>query len=123
MKILVTGAAGFIGYHVASPPAGGWARWSLGIDNLNGYYDPRLKRARLALLANRGFRIRASGYCGPGGDGGSVRARALRAIVIHLAAQPGVRHSIEHPHDYASIEHDRVSAHPRRLPAGAARGI
>jgi UDP-glucuronate 4-epimerase len=54
MRILVTGAAGFIGYHVAARLLrdGGSV---LGIDNLNGYYDPRLKRSRLALLEHARF--------------------------------------------------------------------
>ena len=51
MNILVTGAAGFIGYHVATRLLDGGCR-VLGIDNLNPYYDPGLKRARLARLAS-----------------------------------------------------------------------
>jgi UDP-glucuronate 4-epimerase len=97
--ILVTGAAGFIGFHVArSLLAGG--RAVVGIDSLNAYYDPRLKEARLAELARYGqFRFHKLDLCD------RARMAALFADhgfaqVIHLAAQAGVRHSLSAPHEY-----------------------
>lgn len=99
MKNLVTGAAGFIGYHVAEALL---ARGEevVGFDNLNGYYDPTLKTARLARLAERrGFRFVKADLA----DRGAVEALFAEqrfARVVHLAAQAGVRHSIKQPHDY-----------------------
>jgi UDP-glucuronate 4-epimerase len=97
--ILVTGAAGFIGFHVArSLLAQG--RDVVGIDNLNAYYDPRLKEARLAELAHdEKFR-----FCkldlGDRDGMAALFAEHGFAQVVHLAAQAGVRHSLSAPHDY-----------------------
>jgi UDP-glucuronate 4-epimerase len=99
MKILVTGAAGFIGFFVSQ---GLLARGDevVGLDNLNEYYDPRLKAARLALLQQHAnFRFVKMDLIDRG------RIEALFAAekfnrVIHLAAQAGVRNSIENPHVY-----------------------
>ena len=97
MKTLVTGAAGFIGYHVSERLLAE-GRQVVGIDNLNAYYDPGLKRARLARLTRYpGFEFAGIDIA----DRAAVEAEFSREIfgnVIHLAAQPGVRHSIEHPH-------------------------
>ena len=98
-KILVTGAAGFIGYHTSERLL---ARGDevVGFDNVNNYYDPTLKEARLRRIAGHaGFRL--------------VRAelqdrRAVESLfkaerfdkVIHLAAQAGVRYSLTNPHTY-----------------------
>src|SRR5215468_1396583 len=99
VPILVTGAAGFIGLHVA------WrllqdGRDVIGIDNLNAYYDPKLKEARLAELTRHGkFRF----YKLDLGDRDGMAALFADhgfAQVIHLAAQAGVRHSLSAPHDY-----------------------
>jgi len=97
--ILVTGAAGFIGFHVAQRLLAG-ARSIVGIDNLNAYYDPALKQARLAELAGRdGFHFRKLDLADR--DGMAALFREFRfAEVIHLAAQAGVRHSLAAPHDY-----------------------
>jgi UDP-glucuronate 4-epimerase len=102
MSVLVTGAAGFIGFHVARALL---ARGDevVGLDNLNDYYDVNLKRARLAALrAHRGFAFFELDV----GDRGGVfaladRRKDLRSI-IHLAAQAGVRHSLTDPYAYVS---------------------
>jgi UDP-glucuronate 4-epimerase len=97
--ILVTGAAGFIGFHVARRLlADGYA--VVGLDNLNDYYDPALKRARLDVLrGERGFAFEQIDLA----DRAAVErlfAGRRFARVVHLAAQAGVRYSIDHPHAY-----------------------
>src|SRR5881396_3622414 len=97
--ILVTGAAGFIGFHVARRLLAE-GRAVVGLDNLNDYYDPALKTARLDLLrAERGFAFDQIDLA----DRASMErlfAKHRFAKVVHLAAQAGVRHSIDHPHAY-----------------------
>ncbi|MGY4623061.1 SDR family NAD(P)-dependent oxidoreductase [Bradyrhizobium sp. USDA 4486] len=98
--ILVTGAAGFIGFHLARQLLGE-GRAVVGLDNLNSYYDPGLKQARLALLRNEaGFSFVEADLA----DRDTIAALFARhgfAQVVHLAAQAGVRYSIEQPHAYA----------------------
>jgi len=98
--ILVTGAAGFIGsYAAARLLDAGFA--VVGLDNLNPYYDPALKRLRLAGLAERpGFRFVEADLA----DRAAIAALFARegfAHVLHLAAQAGVRYSIDNPFAYA----------------------
>jgi UDP-glucuronate 4-epimerase len=97
--ILVTGAAGFIGFHIARQLMAE-GRDVVGLDNLNNYYDPALKLARLELLrANSRFSFLQADLA----DRelvASLFAKRRFAAVIHLAAQAGVRHSIDHPHAY-----------------------
>ncbi len=99
MKILVTGAAGFIGMHTSLRLL---ARGDqvVGIDNLNDYYDPTLKEARLARLApHAGFRfVKLDVADRPGME--ALFAREKFDRVIHLAAQAGVRYSLQNPHAY-----------------------
>ena len=98
--ILVTGAAGFIGFHVARQLLAE-GRDVVGLDNLNTYYDPALKQARLNLLRND---PRFSFVQADLADRAAIAALFARhrfAVVIHLAAQAGVRHSIDHPHAYS----------------------
>jgi len=98
MNVLLTGSAGFIGYHVAEALlARGVA--VTGVDNLNDYYDVRLKEARLARLAKRpGFRFLCQDF--------SEREPMLALAdddfshIIHLGAQPGVRYSLINPYAY-----------------------
>src|SRR6195256_6706014 len=97
--ILVTGAAGFIGFHVAQRLLRE-GRNVLGIDNLNAYYDPKLKEARLAELARHdAFRFHKLDLNDRAGMA-ALFAEHRFAAVVHLAAQAGVRHSLAAPHDY-----------------------
>jgi UDP-glucuronate 4-epimerase len=98
--ILVTGAAGFIGFHVARQLLAE-GRNVVGLDSLNSYYDPALKQARLNILAEDS---RFSFVHADLADRHATRelfAKHRFPVVIHLAAQAGVRHSIDHPHAYA----------------------
>lgn len=99
MTYLVTGVAGFIGMNTARALlARGEA--VVGIDNINSYYDPALKRARLAELSGQaGFRF-VEGDIADQGTVSALFAGARPRRVIHLAAQPGVRYSLENPHAY-----------------------
>jgi len=98
--ILVTGAAGFVGFHVARRLLAE-GRTVMGVDNLNAYYDPALKQARLDILrSEQGFTFERIDLA----DRGSMAALFAQhrfSRVIHLAAQAGVRYSIDHPHAYA----------------------
>jgi UDP-glucuronate 4-epimerase len=100
MSILLTGAAGFIGFHVAKALLERGDR-VVGIDNLNEYYDVRLKNARLAKLrAFPGFSFVKLDVADRDGVLAMVeRHKDLRSI-IHLAAQAGVRYSLENPYAY-----------------------
>ncbi len=97
--ILVTGAAGFIGYHVTRRLL---ARGEtvVGLDNLNAYYDVRLKRARLAQLKPfKAFRFQKLDLVNRKGMA-ALFARHKFRRVVHLAAQAGVRYSLVNPHAY-----------------------
>ncbi len=99
MKVLVTGSAGFIGMHVAKRLLSRGDE-VVGVDNLNPYYDPQLKRDRLAeLLPHTGFRFIEMDIADrPGMQ--SLFANERLDGVVHLAAQAGVRYSLENPHAY-----------------------
>ena len=108
MTTLVTGAAGFIGYHVTRRLVGD-GHDVLGIDSLNAYYDPALKAARLADLGlstqggqsttHPGLRFVPADLTQPESVAAALGDTSIDTIV-HLAAQVGVRYSIEHPTAY-----------------------
>jgi UDP-glucuronate 4-epimerase len=97
--ILVTGAGGFIGFHVARRLLENGRR-VVGLDNMNAYYDPRLKDARRAELAKFDrFSFEKLDLADRAGMG-ALFARHRFPFVVHLAAQAGVRHSLVDPHAY-----------------------
>jgi len=98
---LVTGSAGFIGYHLCRRLlADGWA--VTGLDAMTPYYDVRLKERRHAMLAqSEGFRA-VTGLVEEPGRMAALMDGVRPDAVIHLAAQAGVRHSIDAPRDYVT---------------------
>jgi UDP-glucuronate 4-epimerase len=98
-KILITGAAGFIGAHLTKKLIAGGAE-VVGLDNLNDYYDPNLKRARMAALAECDhFRHVALELADRPGMERLFQEHGFDAVV-NLAAQAGVRYSLINPHSY-----------------------
>jgi UDP-glucuronate 4-epimerase len=98
-NILVTGAAGFIGFHTSRRllEAGDTV---VGLDNMNDYYDVNLKKARLGQLADRpGFRFIPMDIADREGMAALFRKERFE-LVVHLAAQAGVRYSLINPHAY-----------------------
>jgi UDP-glucuronate 4-epimerase len=104
-RVLVTGAAGFVGFHVTSRLLAGGAAVH-GLDNLNDYYDVGLKQARLAEIDDRErfvfSRLDLTDYAALAELFGAFRPDC----VIHLAAQAGVRYSLVNPRAYASANVD-----------------
>jgi UDP-glucuronate 4-epimerase len=99
-KVLITGAAGFIGYHLALylKKRGDFV---IGLDNFNSYYDPHLKKDRAAHLQKRGIDVLHADIR----DRDFLKLLLLRYginHVVHLAAQAGVRHSLFVPDDYVA---------------------
>ncbi|MCB5944509.1 NAD-dependent epimerase/dehydratase family protein [Acidocella sp. KAb 2-4] len=98
MRVLVTGVAGFIGYHVAQALLARGLE-VVGVDDLNTYYDVRLKRARLARLGGKGFSFHKLDIA----DHDSVMKLGDGVeVIVHVAAQAGVRYSLEQPFAYAA---------------------
>lgn len=96
---LITGAAGFIGFHLSARLLeAGWQ--VVGIDSLNTYYDVGLKQARLAQLQSNDAFVGISEKIETPGVLSDVMARYRPEHVVHLAAQAGVRYSIENPRAY-----------------------
>ncbi|MCR6655215.1 MAG: NAD-dependent epimerase/dehydratase family protein [Opitutus sp.] len=100
MKVLVTGAAGFIGFHVARRLAESKRCEVLGVDNLSDYYDTALKRARLEQLeAFESFHFLRTDFADAEKFSGLL-AHFKADYVVHLGAQAGVRYSLENPGAY-----------------------
>jgi UDP-glucuronate 4-epimerase len=97
--VLVTGSAGFIGYHLAERLLNEGLH-VVGLDNLNDYYDPALKQARLERLENRDDFTFARVDLADRRKMEALFATYGFGTVVHLAAQAGVRYSIENPHSY-----------------------
>ncbi len=110
--ILLTGCAGFIGYHTALALLAA-GRDVLGIDNLNDYYDGTLKSARLAQLTGcKGFAFERRDIAGPDFPEAMRPRLAEITHIVHLAAQAGVRYSLTHPMAYG---HSNLTGHLHML--------
>jgi UDP-glucuronate 4-epimerase len=100
MTVLLTGAAGFIGYHVSEALLARGER-VIGVDDLNAYYDVRLKQARLARLeAQQQFGFLRADVADRISMHELVRTHSDIEAIVHLAAQAGVRHSLTDPYAY-----------------------
>ena len=119
MTVLVTGAAGFVGFHVAQTLLR-QGRQVIGIDNLNSYYDPALKNARLAQLDGiAGFTFQRADVADRAAMTDVVAAYPGITEIVHLAAQAGVRYSLIDPYAYVTANvmgHVTVLEAARALP-------
>jgi len=97
--ILVTGSAGFIGFHVSKALLDR-DDIVIGIDNFNDYYDPKLKEARNAILEeNKNYKLYRADICDKDALDKIFSSKKID-LICHLAAQAGVRYSLEHPGEY-----------------------
>ena len=122
MKVLVTGTAGFIGYHVARRLLERGDE-VVGFDVVNDYYDPELKEERLRRLecvnrqTNSGYNFIRDNLANPAAVERCFADHRFDRV-IHLAAQAGVRYSLENPHAY--VESNVIATtNMRSLPSGA----
>ena len=99
MSVLLTGAAGFIGFHTARALLASGVR-VIGVDNVNDYYDTRLKQARLARLRGPGFVFHRLDVSDRSAIEALVAAEPGITRIVHFAAQAGVRHSMIDPYAY-----------------------
>ena len=120
MTVLLTGTAGFIGFHTAAALLDRGER-VVGIDNLNSYYDVDLKRARLSRLEGRpGFSFHKLDISDREAIGALLARHAELSAIVHLAAQAGVRHSLVDPFAYITsnvVGHTVLLEASRKLPA------
>ncbi len=107
MIVLVTGVAGFVGFHVAERLLAAGAE-VIGVDNCNPYYDVALKQARLARLDHPGFTFHQADIADRAAMAGIVGGAPGITHIVHLAAQAGVRHSMVDPYAYI---HSNVMGH------------
>lgn len=98
-RVLVTGGAGFIGYHLTKRLLSE-GHIVTGFDSLNDYYDPALKHARLATIKDEKNYTFVQGNLADADAVNAVFESAKPEIVVNLAAQAGVRYSIDHPESY-----------------------
>ncbi len=119
MTVIVTGVAGFVGFHVAAALLDR-GEAVVGIDNVNSYYDVRLKEARLARLeGRRGFTFEKLDIADRAAVEGLFAGHPECRRVVHLAAQAGVRHSMVDPYAYVTsnvMGHVTLLEAARRLP-------
>jgi UDP-glucuronate 4-epimerase len=119
MTVIVTGAAGFIGFHVCNALLAQGEN-VVGIDNVNPYYSVSLKEARIQQLKNfNAFRFEHLDLSDPAATSIAFAAQRDISTVVHLAAQAGVRHSFESPLSYVNsnlVGHVTVLEGARRLP-------
>lgn len=103
-RVLITGAAGFIGFHLAEA-LNKRGDFVVGLDNYNDYYNPQLKKDRAYFLKNKGIEIEAGDVCDEAKLAAIIEHHGITHI-CHLAAQAGVRYSIQNPKAYvkANIE-------------------
>ncbi len=117
MTVLVTGAAGFIGYHVARRLAERGER-VVGLDSLNDFYGKELKRRRLVQLSTfPGFKFHHVDLTDRAALAEALKGESIRSIV-HLAAQANVRYALENPHAYVDanvVAHLNVLEHCRHV--------
>ncbi len=99
-KIIVTGAAGFIGFHFIQKVLKAGELEVVGIDNLNDYYDPELKKSRLKILKGLDFFSFTELDLQDKAGLDTLFSEVKPSFVLNLAAQAGVRYSIENPHAY-----------------------
>jgi UDP-glucuronate 4-epimerase len=104
-KVLVTGAAGFIGFHVARQLLAN-GREVVGADSVNAYYDPKLKEARLEILKRDPKFSFVKHDLGDRAASSALFEQHRFPIVIHLAAQAGVRYSLQNPYAYVDANLD-----------------
>ena len=105
-RVLVTGVAGFIGFHLSKRMLAAGIE-VVGVDNMNDYYDPSLKRLRIRELQKssiknpQNFKFVEMNLADRAGMEALFAAESFD-VVLHLAAQAGVRHSIDNPHVYSN---------------------
>jgi UDP-glucuronate 4-epimerase len=116
MKAIVTGAAGFIGFHVAKRLASEGFD-VIAVDNLNDYYPVALKEARLsALTGNANVQFHRANIADPEQLSDAIGHGADADVIVHLAAQAGVRYSVENPAAYVDANvHGQVAVFERAL--------
>ena len=123
MIVLLTGVAGFVGYHVAARMLAAGVR-VIGVDSFNSYYDPGLKEARVARLALPAFTLHRADVADRDAITSIVTANSNITHIVHLAAQAGVRYSMVNPYAYVQsnvmghlvmLEAARLLPHLRHL--------